>query len=89
MMFDRVDQQSATKQAGGAGGSTTYQAFLAADKAWSAVRNMPVGSLTTAIACSASTVICGIKVLLPDALPTSTTMFPQQRLVTLTRRVHV
>jgi hypothetical protein len=51
MMFDRVDQQSATKQAGGAGGSTTYQAFLAADKAWSAVRNMPVGCVIIVTPC--------------------------------------
>ena len=44
MMFDRVDQQnrSSNRQAGGAGGSTTYQAFLAADKAWAAIRNAPV-----------------------------------------------
>jgi hypothetical protein len=49
MMFDRVDQlnRSSSNQAGGAGGSTTYQAFLAADQAWAAIRNAPV-SITAA-----------------------------------------
>lgn len=42
-MFERVDARTASsRQAGGAGGSTTYQALLAADQAWSNLRNMKV-----------------------------------------------
>jgi hypothetical protein len=42
-MFEAVDaRQSAGGQAGGAGGRTTYQALLAADQAWSNIRNMQV-----------------------------------------------
>lgn len=42
-MFDRVDK-SLQAQAGGAGGGTTYEAFLGAERAWMALRNMKTGS---------------------------------------------
>jgi hypothetical protein len=46
IMFEAVDARAAggQAQAGGAGGRTTYQALLAADQAWSNLRNMEVGN---------------------------------------------
>jgi uncharacterized protein YecT (DUF1311 family) len=45
-MFEAVDARAAggQAQAGGAGGRTTYQALLAADQAWSSLRNMEVSN---------------------------------------------
>ncbi|GAX73571.1 hypothetical protein CEUSTIGMA_g1022.t1 [Chlamydomonas eustigma] len=44
-IMERVDAlQSSQGQAGGAGGRTTYQAFKEADRAWSRLRNLPVGA---------------------------------------------
>lgn len=44
VMFEAVDARAAggQAQAGGAGGRTTFQALLAADQAWSNLRNMEV-----------------------------------------------
>lgn len=43
-IFEQVDALTANStQAGGAGGRTSYQALLAADQAWSSIRNMQVG----------------------------------------------
>ena len=49
-IMERVDAESARQaagqreaaSAGGAGGRTTYEAFLGVDRAWSQLRNMPV-----------------------------------------------
>jgi hypothetical protein len=55
IMFEAVDARAASgqAQAGGAGGRTTYQALLAADQAWSNLRNMEVGSWLHAFCCGA------------------------------------
>ncbi|KAF8071129.1 sirt2 [Scenedesmus sp. PABB004] len=43
-IFDAVDARGAAKQAGGAGGRTTFEGLLAADQAWSALRTMKTGA---------------------------------------------
>lgn len=54
IMFEAVDARAAAgqAQAGGAGGRTTYQALLAADQAWSNLRNMEVSRVAGYISVS-------------------------------------
>jgi hypothetical protein len=54
IMFEAVDARAAgaQAQAGGAGGRTTYQALLAADQAWSNLRNMEVGNCIHELRCN-------------------------------------
>ncbi|KAF5842876.1 hypothetical protein DUNSADRAFT_4335 [Dunaliella salina] len=42
-MLRDLDSRQQTSQAGGAGGSTTWEGLLRADSIWSALRNKPVG----------------------------------------------